>query len=51
MRYVWFCIFMFYDILCFMNVIVLAAGSGKRLGGELPKQYLLLNVKPVLYYV
>ena len=33
-----------------MNVIVLAAGSGKRLGGELPKQYLLLNVKPVLYY-
>ncbi|MBQ2125288.1 MAG: 2-C-methyl-D-erythritol 4-phosphate cytidylyltransferase, partial [Spirochaetales bacterium] len=50
MRYVWFCIFMFYDILCFMNVIVLAAGSGKRLGGELPKQYLLLNVKPVLYY-
>ena len=41
---------MFYDILHFMNVIVLAAGSGKRLGGELPKQYLLLNVKPVLYY-
>ena len=50
MRYVRFCIFMFYDILRFMNVIVLAAGSGKRLGGELPKQYLLLNVKPVLYY-
>lgn len=41
---------MFCDILRFMNVIVLAAGSGKRLGAELPKQYLLLNGKPVLYY-
>lgn len=33
-----------------MNVIVVAAGSGKRFGGNLPKQYLLLNGKPVLYY-
>lgn len=33
-----------------MNVIVVAAGSGKRLGGSLPKQYLLLNGKPILYY-
>jgi 2-C-methyl-D-erythritol 4-phosphate cytidylyltransferase len=33
-----------------MNVILLAAGSGKRFGGELPKQYLLINDKPVLYY-
>lgn len=33
-----------------MNVIVVAAGSGKRLGGNIPKQYLLLNGKPILYY-
>lgn len=33
-----------------MNVIVVAAGSGKRVGRNLPKQYLLLNGKPVLYY-
>ena len=33
-----------------MNVIVLAAGCGKRFGTELPKQYLLLNDKPVLFY-
>lgn len=33
-----------------MNVIVLAAGCGKRFGTELPKQYLLLNNKPVLFY-
>lgn len=33
-----------------MNVIIVAAGSGKRLGGNIPKQYLLLNGKPVLYY-
>lgn len=41
---------MFCDIVPTMNVIVVAAGSGRRLGGNLPKQYLLLNGKPILYY-
>lgn len=30
--------------------IVLAAGSGKRMGGSVKKQYMLLGGKPVLYY-
>lgn len=30
--------------------IVLAAGLGKRMGGNTPKQYLLLDEKPILYY-
>lgn len=30
--------------------IVLAAGVGKRMGGNTPKQYLLLDEKPILYY-
>ncbi len=30
--------------------IIVAGGSGKRMGGSLPKQFLLLNNKPVLYY-
>ncbi len=30
--------------------IVLAAGSGKRMGGTVKKQYLLLEGKPILYY-
>lgn len=30
--------------------IVLAAGQGKRMGMYCPKQYLLLNGKPVIYY-
>lgn len=30
--------------------IVLAAGTGKRMGGNTPKQYLLLDGKPILYY-
>lgn len=32
------------------TAIVLAAGSGKRMGTSVKKQYLLLNGKPVLYY-
>ena len=32
------------------TAIVLAAGSGKRMGASVKKQYLLLNEKPVLYY-
>ncbi|MBQ9120415.1 MAG: 2-C-methyl-D-erythritol 4-phosphate cytidylyltransferase [Lachnospiraceae bacterium] len=30
--------------------IVLAAGSGRRMGGNVPKQYRILCGKPVLYY-
>lgn len=30
--------------------IVLSAGSGKRMGGEIKKQYMLLENKPILYY-
>lgn len=30
--------------------IVLSAGSGKRMGTDMPKQYLALNDKPVIYY-
>lgn len=30
--------------------IVLAGGSGKRVGAEIPKQYIEINEKPLLYY-
>ena len=30
--------------------IIVAGGTGTRMGGSLPKQFLLLNNKPVLYY-
>jgi 2-C-methyl-D-erythritol 4-phosphate cytidylyltransferase len=30
--------------------IVVAAGSGTRMGGVVPKQFILVNSKPVLYY-
>lgn len=30
--------------------VILAAGSGKRMGGDTKKQYLLLAGKPVIYY-
>src|SRR5690242_9422441 len=30
--------------------VIVAAGSGTRMGGATPKQFLLLNNKPVLYY-
>lgn len=30
--------------------VVVAAGSGIRMGGNTPKQFLLVNNKPVLYY-
>ncbi len=30
--------------------IIVAGGAGKRMGGHLPKQFMLLKDKPVLYY-
>jgi 2-C-methyl-D-erythritol 4-phosphate cytidylyltransferase len=30
--------------------IIVAGGAGIRMGGQLPKQFMLLNNKPVLYY-
>ena len=30
--------------------VIVAAGSGTRMGGTMPKQFLLVNDKPVLYY-
>ena len=30
--------------------VIVAAGSGTRMGGATPKQFLLVNDKPVLYY-
>ena len=30
--------------------IVLSAGSGKRMGSDIPKQYLPINKKPLIYY-
>ena len=33
-----------------IHVIIVAAGSGNRFGGELPKQFQLLKNKPVLVY-
>src|SRR6476661_4756623 len=30
--------------------IIVAAGTGKRMGSAIPKQFLLLHEKPVLYY-
>ena len=35
---------------CRCGAVVLAAGSGKRMGGSTKKQYLLMGGKPVLYY-
>lgn len=32
------------------TAVVLAAGLGKRMNESVPKQYLLLNQKPILYY-
>ena len=34
----------------YCTAVVLAAGSGKRMGTKVHKQYLLMGGKPVLYY-
>ncbi|MEO7047200.1 MAG: 2-C-methyl-D-erythritol 4-phosphate cytidylyltransferase, partial [Ferruginibacter sp.] len=31
-------------------VVIVAGGSGTRMGSSVPKQFLLLKGKPVLYY-
>ena len=31
-----------------ISVIIAAAGKGTRLGGDIPKQYLMIGSKPVL---
>lgn len=34
-----------------MNIaLIMAAGSGKRIGGDIPKQFLEINDNPLLYY-
>lgn len=35
---------------CRTAAVVLAAGSGKRMGGNTKKQYMLIGGKPVIYY-
>ena len=30
--------------------VIVAGGSGTRMGGATPKQFILVNNKPVLYY-
>jgi 2-C-methyl-D-erythritol 4-phosphate cytidylyltransferase len=39
-------------VICSMKkyAVIVAAGSGTRMGGNTPKQFLLVNNKPVLYY-
>ena len=32
-----------------INIIITAGGSGLRMGGELPKQFMLLNGRPILF--
>ncbi len=32
------------------KLIVTASGSGKRIGTEVPKQFLLINKKPIIFY-
>ena len=33
-----------------VTAVVLAGGSGKRMGSDIPKQYLPIDGRPVLYY-
>lgn len=32
------------------NVIIVAGGSGRRMDSDVPKQFLIINSKPLLYY-
>jgi 2-C-methyl-D-erythritol 4-phosphate cytidylyltransferase len=46
---------MFYAFICIVNTarkwaIIVAAGRGNRFGSELPKQFVLLNSKPVILH-
>ena len=33
-----------------VTAIIVAAGSGKRMGSDIPKQFMIVNGRPVLYY-
>lgn len=35
---------------CISSAVILASGRGMRMGGPVPKQFLMLKEKPVLYY-
>ncbi|HZH64067.1 MAG TPA: 2-C-methyl-D-erythritol 4-phosphate cytidylyltransferase [Flavisolibacter sp.] len=41
---------LFYSIAMTKYAIIVAGGSGNRMGSAVPKQFLLLHHKPVLYY-
>lgn len=45
-----FFIFAQQEILMKKIAVIVAGGSGVRMGGHLPKQFMLLNGKPLLYY-
>lgn len=36
--------------MCFSSAVIVAGGSGKRMGAKIPKQFLLLNEKPILFH-
>lgn len=36
--------------MCKITAIVLSAGKGKRMNSNIPKQYMLINNKPILFY-
>lgn len=40
----------FLNLIMQKSVIIVAAGSGKRMGGQIPKQFLELNGRPVLMW-
>ena len=44
--------FLLFQVLCSMKkfAVIVAGGSGKRMESDLPKQFMLLKDKPVLYY-
>ncbi len=40
----------FHNLLMYKYAIIVAGGSGTRMGNVVPKQFLLLNKRPVIYY-